>query len=447
MPSELLNRLVQRRSNIDVKTQIWESCPKASIADASHLEGLSFDAPSATEWLRQQGDFPEEDPIGDALADEVKTRGTRPSHAPTALSAEDAARLQALSVSLKEVEEIKLELGATQEELYRREADLAAREAALAAELEQQRLKEETLRNYPAPSWLTNIHGTINVAVTGNAGVGKSLLINKLRRTKPASPNWAPVGVQETTLTPTMYPFGGEARVRLWDLPGAGTPKFPTETYIQTMGLRHFDKVLIVTAGRFTTTDLQLMSELEEHAVPFFMVRTKVDLDVWNNRKDNSADESTTLDLIKADMASHIQHPYLVSCRDPGLYDMPRLLREMFPNVKQQLDASAPVFVPESAWGDAWVMPTMYSPALAGIQGRWYDSWGTVYFIQGAEAHVAISGKSAVVPLTESRGCVWWINKWSVNEESVAKIRLTSEVRWQPTNSKEQPLVWWWAGC
>merc|ERR1712107_736445 len=140
-----------------------------------------------------------------------------------------------------------------------------------------------------------------------------------------------------------------------------------------------------------------------------------------NNRKDNSADESTTLDLIKADMASHIQHPYLVSCRDPGLYDMPRLLREMFPNVKQQLDASAPVFVPESAWGDAWVMPTMYSPAL--------------------------SGKSAVVPLTESRGCVWWINKWSVNEESVAKIRLTSEVRWQPTNSKEQPLVWWWAGC
>merc|ERR1712107_745929 len=91
-----------------------------------------------------------------------------------------------------------------------------------------------------------------------------------------------------------------------------------------------------------------VMSELEEHAVPFFMVRTKVDLDVWNNRKDNSADESTTLDLIKADMASHIQHPYLVSCRDPGLYDMPRLLREMFPNVKQQLDASAPVFVPES---------------------------------------------------------------------------------------------------
>merc|ERR1711862_1009685 len=89
--------------------------------------------------------------------------------------------------------------------------------------------------------------------------------------------------------------------VRLWDLPGAGTQAVPSETYVQSMGLRYFDRVLIVTAGRFTEMEVALQAELEQHNVPFYMVRSKVDIDIWNNREDNNLDDSATLEQISQD--------------------------------------------------------------------------------------------------------------------------------------------------
>ena len=142
------------------------------------------------------------------------------------------------------------QLGSQKEELARREAELRAAQQALEA--------KPLSVDYPVPEWLTNSSGTLNVAVVGTSGVGKSLLINKMRRLKPGAQGWAPTGVKETTLRPTAYCFPGIDRVRLWDLPGAGTPGFPKESYLQTMGLRSFDSVLIVTANRFTSTDVML---------------------------------------------------------------------------------------------------------------------------------------------------------------------------------------------
>merc|ERR1712050_499192 len=112
--------------------------------------------------------------------------------------------------------------------------------------------------------------GKINIGVVGNAGVGKSLLINTIRRVRPQAKGWAPVGVNETTHSPTMYTFPGQPRARLWDLPGAGTSAVPSDTYLQDMGLRYFDKVLIVTAGRFTSTEVKLREELVRWKVPYF---------------------------------------------------------------------------------------------------------------------------------------------------------------------------------
>lgn len=44
----------------------------------------------------------------------------------------------------------------------------------------------------------------MNLAVVGNSGVGKSLLINRLRRLRPQAEGWAAVGVNETTREPSM---------------------------------------------------------------------------------------------------------------------------------------------------------------------------------------------------------------------------------------------------
>jgi len=272
-----------------------------------------------------------------------------------------------------------------------------------------------------------------------------------LRRIRPHADGWAPVGVKETTMEPTMYAFRNVPKVRLWDLPGAGTEAFPSATYIQTMGLRYFDKVVIATAGRFTSTEVALRAELAQHDVPYYMVRTKVDIDIYNNMQDNSLPEKDTLAQISEDLRNthDVSTPYLVSLRDIESYDMPKLVQELFPSLKRILDPNAPTFCPSApAWNEPWALPPMLGAALQGLQGRWYDAYGAYYLIQNSEAHVTLKeGQNAIVPLQETvDGTVWWCARWFLTADIVAKSRWQKELRWMPTDvTKDRPLIWWWA--
>lgn len=456
MPAELLNALFKRRGEVDAGADTWESAPADSSADASaasaHLDKLSFDAPAAETWLRDLDEEPEEDTLGEVLTESLAERRQCPAHIPQEVSPEEQARLKDLAQALAKMQaEFQAEreaMGEAREELAKREAELQMREEAVEAERAEQRQREEARRNYPQPEWLESVDGTMNIGITGNAGVGKSLLINKIRRIRRGSDCWAPVGVSETTLRPTAYKFPSEPRVRLWDLPGAGTAKFPSETYIQEMGLRYFDTVLIVTAGRFTSTEIRLKEELEKHKVPFFMLRTKVDIDAWNNKEDNALEKEDTLEQIRKDLKSThgIACPYLVSSREPEAYDMPKLMKDLFPGLKRELDPSAPAYVP--GWSNSdWAMPIAYSEVLSGIQGRWNDGYGTRYLIQGYHAHVTLrEGQSAVLTLRDSPvdERVWWCDRWWIDRSSCARARRSLELRWAPANIADKPLVWWW---
>jgi len=455
MPGELLDNALFKRRGDDTTADVWESAPTESNADAiSHLAKLTFDAPSSDAWLRSLDDpLMEEDGLEEALGEQIAARGDMPQHAPKPISAEDQARLQELADSLAKMKKDFLAereaMGEAREELARREAELNTREAEVEAKREELDHRQKARENYPQPSWLDNVNGTLNIGITGNAGVGKSLLINKLRRVRPGSDAWAPVGVNETTLRPTVYKFPSEPRVRLWDLPGAGTAAFPSETYIQDMGLRYFDTIIIVTAGRYTSTEIRLKEELEKHEVVYFMVRTKVDIDSWNNKLDNNLEREQTLEQIRDDLrdAHGIKSCYLVSSRDPDAFDMPRLMKDLFPGMKRELDPNAPDYIP--GWStEAWAMPVAYSSVLSGIQGRWQDGFGTRYIIHGYGAHVTLrAGSTAVLNLRDSpsEDQVWWCDRWWINSGSVQRARNTSELRWSPANLAEKPLVWWWS--
>jgi len=457
MPVEFLSALLKRRDQVDAGAETWESAPADSVADAdgtgAHLAKLSFDAPTAESWLRDLEEEPEEDTLGEALTESLVEREEQlPTHIPKGISAEEQARMKDVEDALAKMQAQFLAereaVGAEREELAKREEDLKAREAELEAEKAEIRRREEISRDYPKPAWLDDIAGVMNVGITGNAGVGKSLLINKIRRARRGSDDWAPVGVNETTMTPTAYKFPSQPRVRLWDLPGSGTINFPAETYVQDMGLRYFDTVLIVTAGRFTSMELKLREELEKHKVPFFMIRSKVDIDAWNNKEDNAVEKEETLKQIKDDMKDTygIAKPYLVSSRDPDAYDMPVLMQDLFPGLKRGLDPDAPSYTP--GWGSAWAMPDAYSEVLSGIQGRWNDGYCTKYLIQGYHAHVTLrEGQSAVLTLRDSQtDCrVWWCDRWWIDKGSVAGARRSLELRWHPANLQDKPLIWWWS--
>jgi len=418
MHQDLLGTLEARRSLIDRSGETWESQPATSHADASakRCAGVNLelgDAPSAHEWLRQKADeVPEEDALGDALEELIRGRGSQPKHAPC----------------------LEFDIG-TPLQLQ-----------------DQETSTTETRLSYRKPDWLADIQGTINVAVVGNSGVGKSLLINTLRRVKPGSQHWAPVGVNETTLCPTAYNFPGSMHTRLWDLPGAGTPDFPESTYIQNMGLRYFDSVLIVTAGSFTTMEVSLQLELQQHLVPFFMVRTKVDMDVWNNKLDNDYSEEQTLSEIREELQRRgVYRPYLVSCREPDRFDLRCLLGDALPGLKRHLDALDFMFCPTArgdSLGSAWIVPSALSPILARIQGHWIDKldWSS-WIVEGSEVHVTRQDcQCGVFPLEEAGSSVWIFGHWFVDLQRANQARDSSVLQWLSAKQGGPPLVWHWAG-
>jgi len=176
--------------------------------------------------------------------------------------------------------------------------------------------REEARQTYPRPEWLTT-GGCINVGVTGNSGVGKSSFINSVRGLRAKDPGAADVSPNETTKEPAAYDFPDLLiHACLWDLPGAGTQSFPRESYIKQMGLRYFDIVIIVTATRYTETEIMIANELRAFNVPFFMVRNKVDADIANNEDDHGTSAHDTLNSIKENMQRQgVTCPYLVSSK------------------------------------------------------------------------------------------------------------------------------------
>lgn len=266
--------------------------------------------------------------------------GSRPASAPLPPSPQ---QLQELQNQLAEVERLRRELQQERNRqaesdrerergLERRENTLREAEERAAQEAENQRRQEEEARNYPVPAFLLNAghEGFVNVGLVGNAGAGKSLLCNSLRNLRRGDQGWAQVGVNETTMVPTMYACPDEPRARLWDMPGAGTPNFPTESYIRTVGLRHLDAVLAVSSSRFTETDVMLQNELREHRVPFFAVRTKLDIDIANNEQDNGMSADATKAAIVDDLRRRgIQDPYLIDTRRVADNDFPKLIWDL----------------------------------------------------------------------------------------------------------------------
>jgi interferon gamma inducible protein 47 len=125
----------------------------------------------------------------------------------------------------------------------------------------------------------------LNIAITGDSGTGKSTIINTLRGLRNNDPNAAQVGTVETTMTPTAYKHPNFPNVIFWDLPGVGTPKNPQATYKKRMNLKMYDFFIITISSRFTENTLWLAKTLTKLRKPYFMVRSKLDLEIAMKRK------------------------------------------------------------------------------------------------------------------------------------------------------------------
>ena len=141
---------------------------------------------------------------------------------------------------------------------------------------------------------------TLNIAITGESGSGKSTFINAFRGVDNKAEGAAPTGCVETTSVVTPYPHPNYPNVTLWDLPGVGTTKFPADQYLNHVGFETFDFFIIISATRFTENDVKLAQEIQRMKKKFYFVRSKIDSDLYNERRSQREfSETETKKLIK----------------------------------------------------------------------------------------------------------------------------------------------------
>lgn len=216
------------------------------------------------------------------------------------------------------------------------------------AELEAERAREaELLRNYPPqPFQQTEFWkrpGTVHIGVVGHCGIGKSTFVNTFRGLKKKDPGAAKVDHgSECTREPTPYEqqLGGGRRMVLWDLPGCGTPNFPTETYLRDVGIRYFNYMILLTAERpFMEGEVKLMNEMTEHNVPFAMVRGRIDSAQTACVEEEDSFEDLQREIRASARSMGINKIYLICnfLSKSHMFDFPELLRHIQENLRTTL--------------------------------------------------------------------------------------------------------------
>ncbi|XP_023406472.2 interferon-gamma-inducible GTPase 10 [Loxodonta africana] len=185
----------------------------------------------------------------------------------------------------------------------------------------------------------------LNIAVTGESGVGKSSLINALRGVGYEEEDAAPTGVVETTMKATPYKHPRFPNVTLWDLPGIGTINFRPQDYLRKVKFGEYDFFIIISATRFRQNDAQFAEVIKCMKKNFYFVRTKVDIDLQNEQKSKpkNFEREEILQKIRNNcLASFRQikmdkpQIFLVSTHDVSKYDFPILIDTLLKDLPTQ---------------------------------------------------------------------------------------------------------------
>ncbi|XP_060113699.1 interferon-inducible GTPase 5-like [Heteronotia binoei] len=173
---------------------------------------------------------------------------------------------------------------------------------------------------------------TLDIAITGMSGAGKSSLVNALRGMPDYGEGAAETGETQTTMERKKYPHPTFPKVTLWDLPGIGTPDFEPSKYLKKVNFKEYDFFIIVASNRFTTNDALLAHEIQKMKKKFYYVRTKADVSIESERRKPDFVEERCLEKIRIYCSDNLTKGresvpmvFLISRWDLQMYDFPRL--------------------------------------------------------------------------------------------------------------------------
>ncbi|XDV40284.1 hypothetical protein PO909_009402 [Leuciscus waleckii] len=175
---------------------------------------------------------------------------------------------------------------------------------------------------------------TLNIAVTGETGAGKSAFINAFRGLGDDDDNSAPTGITETTTQITMYTDPMKSNIQLWDLPGIGTPKFKANKFLKEVKFETYDLFIIISSERFKENDVILAKEMQKKKKSFYFVRTKIDNDIRSVAQKRNFNEQQVLCTIREDCNRNLKEVgnpkvFLISSYDLGKYDFQDLVETL----------------------------------------------------------------------------------------------------------------------
>ena len=177
----------------------------------------------------------------------------------------------------------------------------------------------------------------INIAVIGQAKVGKSSLINAFMGEKVAE--FSALGV--TTREVQRFPHPSNSNIILWDVPGIDAVDHRREVYFDSIGYKDhpYDFFLIVTNNIFSS-DAKFLAELvQKENKKFYLVRTHIDCSIKAELKHNKdmTDEKVTL-IVRQNLVAELGKMgfdteqikvYLVNCEKPDQHDFPSLQQDI----------------------------------------------------------------------------------------------------------------------
>ncbi|XP_070620227.1 interferon-inducible GTPase 5-like [Erythrolamprus reginae] len=197
----------------------------------------------------------------------------------------------------------------------------------------------------------------VDIAITGDAGVGKSSFVNAFRGVSDDDEEAAEVGKE--TLEIKAYPHPSFPNIKLWDLPGIGTYKVKAATYLEKVQFGRYDVFIMVISDRFSENAAMLAKEIQRMKKKFYYVRSRVD-DTINNemRRRNFNMEDTLVSIRQCcerslkEAAGVSSSVYLISSREVYMYDFPllqeRITTELPDYKKDILTLSVHIFSEEN---------------------------------------------------------------------------------------------------
>ncbi|KAL8219516.1 UNVERIFIED_CONTAM: hypothetical protein K2H54_026134 [Gekko kuhli] len=199
---------------------------------------------------------------------------------------------------------------------------------------------------------------TLDIAITGVPGAGKSSLVNALRGMDDSMAGAAKIGGIEKTIEAKKYPHPTFPKVTIWDLPGIGTPNFKAKEYLKMTHLAEYD-FFIIAAERFTEHDVLLAKEIQKMKKKYCFVHSKIDQSIQADKRKPNFSEEETLAKIRKYCSENLRKAgepnprvFLISSWDLSAYDFPLLqetLRNEVDDLKRQvIIESMPAFSKEA---------------------------------------------------------------------------------------------------